>query len=182
MWYCSRACQKEDWKVHKLLCSTFAAFETPQEYSHKRAILFQQDAEHPQFVWIETGRTDEGYDMELKKLLHLPGEQSETTASDLVKLNRINLSRQRPLRHNITLMCRDDFFKDGSIPNKSIIGSTKGMMKYDWRGPILAVAQEVNSMPEPPYDDLTLHDFRDIVDYFLTYDGTRTAPKRWGHA
>ncbi|MCJ1405925.1 hypothetical protein MMC11_009159, partial [Xylographa trunciseda] len=120
-----------------------------------------------------------GYEkMPLEKLFNLPGKRTENLAPESDLLPLLNDRRKRRLRHALKLMYRDEFTKDGSMPNKSIIKSTNGKMKYGWCGPIIAVAQGINRTSDPPYEDITLHDFRDIVDYFLTYDGTSRSVSR----
>ncbi|MCJ1381009.1 hypothetical protein MMC17_004118 [Xylographa soralifera] len=121
-----------------------------------------------------------GYEEMLwKKLLHLPEKQSEVFRPESVRLPQLNASRKRPLRHPVILMCRNEFTTDGSVPNKSIITATNGKMKYGWCGPILAVALGTDrTLEDPPYEDISLHDFRDIVDYFLAYNGTPTSTVR----
>lgn len=54
--YCSRECQKADWKTHRMLCGTFKDFAdtyrpTPD---HKRSICFPEDGDGPKFIWLET--------------------------------------------------------------------------------------------------------------------------------
>ncbi|MCJ1387824.1 hypothetical protein MMC18_000667 [Xylographa bjoerkii] len=116
--------------------------------------------------------------MPLNKLLTIPGKGSERDTPELTRLPLVNDSRKRRLRHALTLICRDEFTKDGSVPNKSIINATDRKMKYGWRGPILVVAQSISRASDPPYEDVTLHDFRDIIDYFLTYNGGPTSQMR----
>ncbi|MCJ1294750.1 hypothetical protein MMC34_006308 [Xylographa carneopallida] len=65
---------------------------------------------------------------------------------------------------------------DGSVPNEAVVRLTNRKLKYDWCGPIIITAQtKIGISDNYPYEDVSLHDFRDIVDYFLSFDGTSTS-------
>ncbi|KAI4705545.1 hypothetical protein J4E81_000428 [Alternaria sp. BMP 2799] len=53
--YCSTACQKKDWKKHKMLCKSFADLEPRPGAAFFRGLLFPGDEPLPRFVWIEYG-------------------------------------------------------------------------------------------------------------------------------
>ncbi|KAF3045029.1 hypothetical protein E8E12_004798 [Didymella heteroderae] len=55
MKYCSRACQKRDWKLHKTLCDQFKNFQDEHRPSpdHRRVIFFPPDKDSPRFVWLK---------------------------------------------------------------------------------------------------------------------------------
>lgn len=68
MAYCSRACQRKDWPIHKLLCLKLPVFQaTARPKQHFRAILFPSndagageclsgaEAPKPKFVWCQKG-------------------------------------------------------------------------------------------------------------------------------
>ncbi|TFK70049.1 hypothetical protein BDN72DRAFT_839478 [Pluteus cervinus] len=47
---------------------------------------------------------------------------------------------------------------------------TNGMTPHSWRGPIMTMRQNAHIYDHPnKYEDITLEDFRDIVDYFVMY-------------
>jgi hypothetical protein len=56
--YCSNACQKHDWKMHKMLCKSFANLEPRPGPAFFRGILFPADEPLPRFVWIEYGNME----------------------------------------------------------------------------------------------------------------------------
>jgi hypothetical protein len=51
--YFSTACQKKDWKTHKLVCKAFADAGPRPSSNHFRALLFPEDTVLPCFVWVE---------------------------------------------------------------------------------------------------------------------------------
>lgn len=70
--------------------------------------------------------------------------------------------------YSIELTFREAFLKDGSTINRSIMESVKtsGTVPHKWCGPIVAMRKTCNEF----YDDITLADFRHIIDYFVTYN------------
>jgi hypothetical protein len=74
--------------------------------------------------------------------------------------------------YSIAVIFRDNFLKDGSAMNKSLLKSvsTSGIPPYSWRGPIVALRVS----PPEFYQDITLVDFRHIIDYMISYGTTET--------
>lgn len=72
----------------------------------------------------------------------------------------------------ISLKFRDAFLEDGSTINKSILTSVgmSGTVPHQWCGPIVAV----QATPFETYEDITLADFRHIIDYVRSYLTTET--------
>jgi hypothetical protein len=70
----------------------------------------------------------------------------------------------------IELVIRETFLIDGSKLNRSIMESVKtsGTVHHRWSGPIVAMRQ----LPTEFYEDITLADFRHIINYFVTYNST----------
>lgn len=170
--YCSTECREADWSNHKLLCGSFKDFATPPEKDMKRAILFPAELQTPKFIWVHCNRVVDGFEkVDLQALL---GEEDTDFSRQLVQTNVV---RTRDLKHSIEVVARDEFLKDGSTVNKSIMEATKGLMAYDWRGPVLAFGKK-GFGPDPPYyDNLDMTDFRDVADYFSSY-GDETVLKK----
>ncbi|RDW84161.1 zinc finger MYND domain-containing protein [Aspergillus mulundensis] len=176
--YCSKTCQKNDYRAHKLLCQQFANQSPRPSAQHVRGIFFPVNAEKPEVVWIPCAlvrRPDEEPCQELDPMpfLHdIPGW-------DRIQVNHVRRRQlgvglasyhPEPAGYCVALFYRDNFLSDGSVPNKSFQASlaTSGARNSSYRGPLLAVRQL------PPKDleqddlwrDVMLSDFRHIIDHF----------------
>lgn len=166
--YCSKKCQRNDWNTHKLLCASMKDFLTAPVEDVKRAIFFPADEDAPRFVWVRCPwNPDDGYET-----AHTGGLLDPDAAPSHVLTWPENELRNRPFQHVIQFVSRDAFLTDGSVKNRSLGKATGGTLPYDWRGPIIALARKGKSPTLTSYDDVTMHDFRDIVDFFSIYDGT----------
>lgn len=167
--YCSKECQVADWKTHKLLCAHLKEFSTAPVKGMRRAILFPADSAKPKFVWVATVWSPSlGFEKsDAEKFI---GDDKPTPKHHIMRQND---HRKRFLQHCIHLIWRDNFTLDGSLPNQSVVLAAGGKAAYGWRGPIIAIAKNGKHDDPACFDDITLHDFRDVVDFFLTYDGSK---------
>jgi hypothetical protein len=82
-----------------------------------------------------------------------------------------NQRRDQFLPNTIEAVFRDTFLIDGSMPNRSLhisFGSSR-TVSHDWRGPgFLLWKRGIDSDPGF-YGDISLNDYRHILDYFLSY-------------
>ncbi|KAH7134564.1 hypothetical protein B0J13DRAFT_641104 [Dactylonectria estremocensis] len=71
----------------------------------------------------------------------------------------------------IAVIHREAFLYDGSTINTSILASvgTPGQTHHQFRGPMVALRRT----PFETYEDITLADFRHIIDYFVSYAITK---------
>lgn len=78
--------------------------------------------------------------------------------------------------YSIQLAFRDAFLADGSTINRSLMESVKtsGTVHYEWRGPIVAMRQTWRDS----YEDITLADFRHVIDHVVTYNTYNTSEVR----
>lgn len=70
--------------------------------------------------------------------------------------------------YRIVIIFRDAFLKDGSSLNRSVLASAgrSGVtVPFHWRSPIVAALEAVRRA----YLDITFGDFRDFIDYFISY-------------
>jgi hypothetical protein len=171
--YCSKKCQQDDWKTHKLLCATFAAFAATNRPTsdHYRAVLFNPDKTKPEFVWLRCkwirDTDDEGDGYQMLETAAIIGNDSMGKHLPI----QYNTRLKRPLPNTINIVHRDTFLIDGSRPNKSVasVTATQPGGYHDWRGPIIAEARSGQSLDPPGCKDFDLIDFRHVADYFLSY-------------
>jgi hypothetical protein len=165
--YCSQACQKSDWKTHKLLCATFSDFASSKRPSedHYRALLFDPDKAEPEFIWVRCRWLPEGY----QSFDTGPFISEDALEKDIPV--QYNPRLERPLLNTLFVTHRDTFLVDGSRPNKSIasITATQPGMYHDWRGPIITYAKAGKGLDPIACKDFDMVDFRHAADYFLSY-------------
>ncbi|KAH7048451.1 hypothetical protein B0J12DRAFT_574958, partial [Macrophomina phaseolina] len=171
--YCCRECQQKDWPSHRLLCAQFLTQPPRPSPSHRRAILLRPEAKTPRLEWVRcikvenhpdfgTYELNEGVDTLLLSLDSGPA----TTYSGITRVPfQRNIPRKRDLDHTIELSFRDDILNDSSLKNLAVVEVTKGRAVHDWRGPLVFMRKKEVGFDPMSYEDITLQDFRDIVDY-----------------
>lgn len=170
--YCSKACQKEDWKTHKLLCASFSSFATSRRPTtdHYRAILFDPKKRKPEFTWLLC----KWHNNHHEGGCYQAPETDTIIGNDALEKNepiQYNSRLKRSLSNTIFISYRDTFLIDGSHSNKSIasITATQPGEYHDWRGPIVVHARLGEGLDQPACKDIDLVDFRHVADYFLSY-------------
>lgn len=168
--YCSKECFKADWPTHNLLCRAYSKFDLTSRPSkeHFLAIIFQQDKSEPHLTWLHCTRDSDQVDVPDLKPHLFPEGQAPIQGYSV----GYNAKLDRELLNTVHVECRDEFFLDGSLPNRAVRATTKkpGTAHFDWRGTILAYSTVGNQ--EMRCRDIDLLDFHHCVQSFRA----RSAP------
>lgn len=129
--YCSEACQRSDYAIHKLLCASFSEFDIASRptANHVQAIHFPVNQDKPELIWLEFWDDNGSKHPITFKLL---GLNDNHTAPTPVKYNYF--LKRRP-SNIVYIAYRESYSTDGSTPNKSIanIIATWPGFHHDWR-------------------------------------------------
>jgi len=172
VWYCSRQCQSVDWPAHQLLCSSYVTFVRSRPSSPNRlGIFFPRGTERPQLIWVpmiakhKPGLPDRYYPNFSSFLGH---ERGALSAISITQNRRRGVS----VGHDITVFHR----RSDELPNKSLrhaVEACHGMMVPGeaGSGQLVAMAGRANTPPSAAAD-ITLSDFRHVLDLFSTRGDT----------
>ncbi|TGJ83248.1 hypothetical protein E0Z10_g5521 [Xylaria hypoxylon] len=171
--YCSVSCQRADYPIHKLLCATFSGFDITARPTkeHVRAILFPADQKNPKLVWLQCKWEDSwGMRWQYRDAKPFLGDSVEST---LIQYNPV---LKRILSDTVSVVWRETFLRDGSLPNCSVavITSTTSEPSHNWCGPIIAYGHVGPSSNPVRCRDIDMNDLRHVADYFISY-GTSLA-------
>ncbi|KAI9740069.1 MAG: hypothetical protein M1818_004820 [Claussenomyces sp. TS43310] len=152
--------------------------------THKLAISFPETEVKPLLIWVPCHRKAsseyEEYgvtaEYETANLVPLLGKDDPFPGSIHIEYNTkrdkclgSGMAVWSPKKegYSIKLMFREAFSKDGSRINRSIMESVKtsGTVHHKWCGPIVAMRHTYEEF----YEDITLADFRHLIDYLVTY-------------
>jgi hypothetical protein len=168
--YCCSDCRKNDWKIHKLICTSNLYPEKRMNGKSVYAILFDESP-LARFVEISVPR------------ISLHGESFENPFVNEYLHNCDEFGRcimnQNPFRNGIEKLenafevrFRENFLYDKhSKRNETVHKLTRGLNRCDWRGPIVILKlKDAHNVYCPNYIDMNLKDLNNLVDFFQHYD------------
>ncbi|RJE17541.1 hypothetical protein PHISCL_10121 [Aspergillus sclerotialis] len=183
-YYCSQVCQRSDYRSHQHLCRQLATAPSRPSPEHKRAIFFPVDTDQPRLIWIPCRRQYDDDDLgPWTKVDHHPYLGPDQPPKGTMRIEH-NPVRSRNLGsgfaawapykqgHCISVLHRDAYLRDGSPTNRSISASVRASCTstpaHEYRGPMIALRE----IHHEDYDDITLADFRHLMDYLVSYRNT----------
>lgn len=165
--YSSKACQKGDWLVHKLVCKTFKDFLITRPTSeHDSAIYFPADEDSPRFVWLKYGTCEQH--VPYKELQSLGISLRWIKQSDQIEVSHNAAQNEHIQPHHIVVQ-RLKFEQMRSTPSyeeNEALGKIDQRLAGLFPGPILVWARPCHDegAGETANRDLGPIDFRHAVD------------------
>lgn len=183
--YCGKACQKEDWRCHKLLRSALAqsALETERREDSIRGVFFPADGDKPVLHYFPYVKgLVEGLYHEVAALFHahekpevqrrLDDDEREDTLGPYHMIHSNRTRGNRDMESAIEVWWRAH---PESNSNKAVRTAAGGKRtRQPWTGSVLMVAMTYSKRREEcldqTYKDMSLRDFRDAVDWLVDFE------------
>lgn len=172
--YCSEECQKADSQCHQLLCTKFAQQGARPSPQHRLGLEFPDSGAGPRFVWVQCEMRYEDDTLYQFRNMKPYFDHASGYTYPRQRIIRRNSRLDRPLRNAIELTSRDGFLVDGSVHNPAVYLAASfgglGEVPGDWRGPVVVMRAKGCGVDSNPYLDITMGDFRCVMDYFCNFD------------
>ncbi|KAJ1306689.1 hypothetical protein OPQ81_007681 [Rhizoctonia solani] len=177
-WYCSPTHQQQDWARHCVECiprdtPTSSALYTPRIDSHIShidssviALLLPWDTGRPRLIRLKLpGRVNASNNTTnwTVPLTEYLGDNTPFSSREITR----NVGGE-PLRYPMRVFFRDNFLKDGSPLNRSVLEITHRNARHQWAGNIVIV--KWSGARRQGYHNMNLNDLHAIAAWFLAYD------------
>ncbi|KAL1866856.1 hypothetical protein Daus18300_006559 [Diaporthe australafricana] len=184
IWYCSTACQRSDWKFHKLLCKAYSESICPQDGKrYVRMIFFHPDKRLPEIQWCDYEECTV-CDVLVRQGSPPPNANSRQSTDLLMPMQ----PRGVVYGYQIQIRRRHqaDFVNQGVNQSLAAAFANLGMTAMTaWKSPVLVsrggATPELRAMPNWQdsfmlsmgvlAEDITMADFRRSVEWMANYRG-----------
>ncbi|KAI3399139.1 hypothetical protein diail_7718 [Diaporthe ilicicola] len=176
VWYCSSACQRTDWQIHKMLCKAYSESGRPQDGKlYSRVFFFHPDKHLPEIQWLDLAEENFRHS--------LMGTGSEPPGADSQVGTDVTLPIQPPgvtYGYQLEIARRDQAEFVTPNVNQSLaaaIASAGGTNMTTWKGPVVVsrggLNQHQRAMDLEEFipgmgvlpEDVTMADFRCCVQW-----------------
>lgn len=151
--YCSKECQKNDWKTHKHICKTYAEMSPRPDEGHYLAIFFPSLTKKPSLHWVNLASWRD----------HLAEGGPNTLGGYKVRNRNARTGKKMA---DVAFYHREEAHFDGSVRNESILAATNGLCKHRIPGGVI-----VNGDGRDGYGaDATPWIYRFAIDLFCYHN------------
>ncbi|KAF7198526.1 Protein CBFA2T1 [Pseudocercospora fuligena] len=160
--YCSAACQKSDWKIHKHLCKSLGQFPERPRKDMRRAIYFPPDGDKPVFTWLETYPGIGCAHVETEGIIDFGRSKGSISIP-------LNVRTMRPLSKRIELHYDDEFNFNYDCQNPALRTACNDVIRVSWRGPLLAYtgATSAETGDIMSVEDFPMHQYSALMAYLI---------------
>jgi hypothetical protein len=161
VFYCSSKCQSIDFKIHKFFCSSLPFPLKINEKNSVAGVFLSEYSPEPILVQVPIHFEVSGSSIFFKEY---------PTTKLFMQANPLKASKI--FKDTLIFEYQECFSDNFSIEENSCVKHlTNNKNPTQWRGPILITKHEglQSWAPFHNYLDITINDFSNIVDFFLTY-------------
>lgn len=161
--YCSKDCQKLDWKNHKVLCASFKKSVQPGP-NYRRALLFPGLNLPPRFEWVKLTKYHDGvrFNEDFLSTPFFGTEVKDSNSSDYNGIQGRHIARVPG--EALHWFKKDIGPKD--LLNTGLRHFTRGGACWqDWKGPVFVLRAHTDQQSFIKHGNMDMRDVRNAADF-----------------